>query len=185
MGGKVMTCGHTKTEVTQASKDIAGLIFNYETKRCVKCGSVLWSQNTEAEFQGWLGEQRQNHPDKFVIQKVGLPNSLVAFAADLALKNHSTESAVYQACLSLYFVLGAARISLAQSIDAIEPGFEGTRVQKKFRVSPKLFVKINSNARLFDLDMNEVASWVIERVLWAVSRDIEQTRAELEYVLAA
>ena len=180
-----MTCEHTKTEATKTTKDVAGLSFNYKAKRCVQCGSVLWSQDTETQFQAWLGEQRKKNPEKFVIQKVALPSSLIDFATELALKNHSTESAVYQACSSLYFVLGAARTSLAQKIEAIEPKFEGPLIQKKFRVSPKLFVKINSNARLFDLGMNEVASWVIVRVLWAANCDLEQTRIELEYVLAA
>ena len=177
-------CEHIKIEPIHATKDIAGLIFKYETKRCVECGSVLWGQDTENQFQIWLGEQRKQNPDKFVIQKVALPSSLVDFANEFALNNHSTESAVYQACLSLYFVLGASKKSLVKRIEAIEPKFEGEKLQRKFRVSPKLFVKINANAKLFDLDMNEVASWVIERVLWA-ARDIKQTRIELEYALAA
>lgn len=180
-----MTCEHLKLESIQAQKNIAGLDFNYETSRCIECGGVLWSQENEQKFQAWLGEKRHQNPEKFVIQKVALPSALVAFAAELAERNHSTESAVYQACLSLYFILGAGRKSLMEKIDAIETGFDGMRVQKKFRVSPKLFVKINSNARLFDLGMNEVASWVIERVLWAAKCDIEQTLIELEYVLAA
>jgi hypothetical protein len=180
-----MTCNHVKTESTKATKDIAGLTFNYDTKQCVQCGSILWSEETEKQFQAWLGEKRRKNPNKFVIQKVSLPSVLVDFANELALKNQSTESAVYQACLSLYFVLGASRPSLIEKIDALEHKFEGPIVQKKFRVSPKLFVKVNSNARLFDLSMNEVASWVIERILFAAMCDMEQTRNELEYALAA
>lgn len=178
-------CEHIKIKPTNATKDVAGLIFNYEAQCCLQCGSILWGQNTEILFQNWLGEQRKQNPNKFVIQKVALPSSLVDFAVELAANNHSTESAVYQACLSLYFVLGASRTSLSKRIETIEPKFEGNISQKKFRVSPKLFVKINSNADLFDLGMNEVASWVIERVLWAAKSDIEQTRIEIEYVLAA
>jgi hypothetical protein len=180
-----MTCEHLKTEATQASKDIAGLTFNYSTARCKECGAVLWSQETEKKFHTWLGEQRQKNPEPFVIQKVSIPANLVAFANELATRNHSTESAVYQACLSLYFVLGASKSSLVKKIDAIGAESAVSKIQKKLKVSPRLFVKINSNARLFDLEINEMASWVIERVLWAAKCNVEQTLIELEYVLAA
>lgn len=184
MESQKLTCEHIKTKVTQATKNIGRLTFDYEARCCIECGNALWSQDTEEKFHTWLGEQRRVNPDKFVIQKVALSSSLVAFANELALRNHSTENAVYQTCLSLYFVLGAFRKPLMETIDAIVPRFEGPRVPKQFQISPKIFVKINSNARLFDLDMNEVASWVIERVLWAAKCDIEETLIELEYALA-
>jgi len=180
-----MCCEHTKIETIQATKDVAGLTFNYDAKRCVSCGNVLWSQDTENQFHFWLGEQRKQNPDKFVIQKVALPSSLVDFARELSVTNHNTESAVYNACLALYFVLGPSKATLATKIEAVVPEFKGEIVQKKFRVSPKLFAKINSNAKIFELELNEITSWVIERVLWAAKYDIEQTRLELEYVLVA
>ena len=177
-------CDHKKTKSVKATKEVAGLTFPYSTRECIDCGSVLWSQDVENEFQAWLGEQRKTNPDKFVVQKVQIAGDLAAFAIDLAEKNHTNESAVFQACLSLYFVLATKRPELSKAIEAVEPGTDNPTA-KKFRVNPKLFVKLDANAKAFGLNMNEVASWVIQRVLWAARAGIEATREELEFALAA
>ena len=177
-------CDHKETKSVDAVKEVAGLAYFYSTKECVECGSVLWSQGIENQFQAWLGDQRKSNPDKFVVQKVLIPGDLAAFASELAEVNHSNESAVFQACLSLYFVLGAKRPELSKAIDGVTPGSDSL-IPKKFRVNPKLFVKLDANAKLFDLSMNEVASWVIQRVLWAARAGIQATREELEFALAA
>ena len=177
-------CNHEKTKSVKATKDVAGLVFAYSTKECVACGSVLWSQSIEGKFQAWLGDQRKENPNKFVVQKVQIARDLAAFATELAEKNHTNESAVFQACLSLYFVLASKRPELSKAIEKIEPGAEHPTA-KKFRVNPKLFVKLDANAKAFGLSMNEVASWVIQRVLWAARAGIEATREELEFALAA
>jgi hypothetical protein len=175
-------CSHDKTKPTVGTKDVAGLTFNYETRQCTVCEAVLWSQDTEVQFHAWLGQQRQEHAERFTIQKVQVPSILAAFAAELAEKHYTTESAVYQACLSLYFVLGAARREMVQGIDSMQPE-TGISVVKKFRVNPSLFVKAEANAKLFDMSMNEVASWVIQRVLTAARAG--DVRAELDFALAA
>jgi len=178
-------CDHKTYREMQARKDVAGLIFSYATKQCADCGSVLWSQKNEAQFQQWLGAQRKRHGDKFVVQKVQIPSDLADFAIELAESNHSTTSAVFQACLSFYFIRGASQPELLEVLANVQPGAQPLILQSKFRVKPKLFVKLDASAKLFNQNMNEVASWVIQRVLYAARAGLQSMRNEIEFALAA
>lgn len=177
-------CDHKETKISRERKDLAGLTFEYEAYKCLACGSVLWTEETEKNFRAWLGQQRKRHPDRFVVQKVTLPEKLVTFAKELAEKHHRTESDVYQACLALYFV-HAKKQGFQGELDRFEVD-QTSLVAKKFRVNPAMFVRLEANGKLFDLPMNAVAAWAIGKVLAAASAEKDpKTLNSIEFALEA
>ena len=160
-----MPCEHLNTQRSQATRDIAGLIFAYETKRCVTCGSLLWSQANEVAFQLWQSAQQQNHADAFVIQNVILPGSIVALAVELGLKYQGTDRDIYRACLSWYFSQVSSRNESLTELEAMTLPVVGTKTKINIQVSPRIFLNVESSARLFDLQSSDVSAWIIERML--------------------
>jgi len=176
-----MNCVHSTTINTEATRDVAGLKFEYHTKECANCRAVLWSQENDRQFQDWLCKERREHRDKFTIQKVHLPEELVSFAEELASRHLRNASSVYQACLSLYFTKPA----FTERIENIEQDFIGVTKTVKFRVNPRMFIKVDANAKLFNIDKNEVAAWIIQRVLWLAKQDNDCTAEDIESILMA
>lgn len=174
-------CDHPKVKSIRAKKKIAGLVFAYNSHECESCGAVLWRPETEEKFVLWLSEQKKKKPEKFVIQGVKLSQDLVDFAADLARRFGRTESDVYQACLALYFTEVDPEIK--KVIESQTP--KAPEVVKKFRVNPRMYVKVDANAQLFAMHMNEVASWVVQHVLTAAKNGFEKTVQTMAMVLSA
>lgn len=179
-----MNCKHNNTRAHEASRDVAGLKFEYSTVKCQDCDAVLWSPENETEWQRWLVNQKEEHRDKFFVQKLAIPTDLIAFAQDLADEHGTAISNVYQAALACYFVY-APKKGWLEALDSDFFASTGpTTSVGKVEVNPQVFVKIDSNAKLFDLARNAVASWAISRVLRAavIGRQLAEQQAAEEAV---
>jgi len=177
-------CDHINKSPIRATKEVAGLVFSYETLACNDCGAVLWSQKTEEEFGEWLLQQRKENADKFVIQKVKIADDLADFAKLIARRHYRSESDVYQACVALYFSFRSRSPEIFEEIERLSID-DGAVQFKKFRVNPGLFVKIDGAAKAFDMYMNEVASWAVQKVLKAAKQGYEMALLQIERILEA
>jgi hypothetical protein len=173
---EVKMCEHHETKKVETSREVAGLLFEYETKECIECKSQLWSQALEKKFVIWLSEQKDTHIEKFTIQKVRIPSKLAVFAEKLAREAMQNESVVYRCAIGLYYrwtdkieTRADKKESRKSTLDfrALELPKYKEYATRKFRVNPLTFIRIEADAKLFGLPTNQAASWIIERVLWA------------------
>jgi hypothetical protein len=179
-------CDHKNTKPTEATKKIAGLVFEYSALECMKCGAVLWSSETELLFRKWLNDQKKLNAEKFTIQGIRVSQELKLFAMELAASSFKPESDVYQACLAFYFVYCKDRPDLKEALDGdkFRPvDSKGSTI--KLRVSPNMFVKIEANASIFQIPKSHVASFVLQRVLRAAKMGFDATRKQIEFALEA
>lgn len=180
-------CKHEHIISVNQQKEIAGLTFTYESKQCEECKKVLWNPENETQFRNWLNVQKKENRDRFIVQKIQISDHLIEFANQLANRHHCNVSSVYRVCLSLYFVYGEFNPNIVSHIDSISVSENNTSSQKKVVVNPSVFVKMESNAKLFNMNMNEVASWVIQRVLTLAKSEEKNNDIlpQIEYALEA
>ena len=163
-----MECVHANTRDYKATKTVAGLEYQYSTKQCAACDSVLWSPQNEANFHKWLGDQKKSKRDRFVLQKLLIPRELVEFAEKLAASRCTKVSNVYQAALACYFVYAPTRQGWKEALDDENfANHDEAETINKVEVNPNMFLTIEGNAKLFKMTNSAIASWAVSRVLQA------------------
>jgi hypothetical protein len=184
MSKKYGECEHGKMKPTRATKEVAGLVFEYKSKECQECGAILWNDEIDELFKAWLAEQKSKHRDHFTIQDIQLPLELYGFALAFGKRFSLKESDVFRSALAAYYTHSLDIRSKVSNKKL--PKFEsGEFVTKKLRTNPIMFLRIEADAKLFGMYKGEVVSEVLKRVLYLALKNEVHMRERLEDFLFA
>jgi hypothetical protein len=61
-------CEHTKTKLGTATRILLDHRFSTKAQVCADCDAVLWTGETQARFNQWLGKLFAGNPERFVLQ---------------------------------------------------------------------------------------------------------------------
>ncbi len=184
-------CEHETLKTGRRMKQVANEVFRYSAQVCAKCGAEYWNQDLEKEFGIWLSKQKA---DKFKVQKVKVSAAVYKTFSDYSLHvGKGDVSFVLRAALNVFMqkIANSRSAEVAETIEHLYAAEKGSGFlekgvkEKAFRLNGRLYVDLESFARLADMSMAQAAAEILGRVAVALKKHSEMVRHELEYVLRA
>ena len=178
------TCEHNELKKERHKRVFQGEEFLYEADTCSSCGSVIWNNTTEKEFNNWLNELFKGGKRHLFQVQYSLSSSANQLFQEMAEKYTGIdESALARAIVFAY--LGASEVIDLEPLDELALSSElftelksGRRIKKKVQFKPHGMKSIIATANLFEIKLSVLVEECIYKVLFSKLLCDEKMRQE-------
>lgn len=149
-------------------RTVAGQTKKFTGEKCELCGTVAWTENSEAEYREWIRDLVKR--EAFKVQNIRLSAHSIAAIATIkekALVN--ADSAVVKGCLGFYLSeMSKNEAMIDMALEALKSTDQSAGKDLSIKMSPALYLKIEAIAKLGGQSVKEsvedIANLVLSKV---------------------
>jgi hypothetical protein len=168
------------------TRELLGETFSFEGKVCRVCAAQLWNEPTQKAFYSWLSDKIkvESFKDKMKVQKFQITKEADNYLSHLEERFLVKRSKVIGAFLSIYLFHTRNDEQASAVINDMSISEKECTISS-VKLSPTLFLKFSSVARLMDMDHKTCAEEIVNRMARFLSKADGIYLRELEVALAA
>ncbi len=157
-------CNH-EWKKHKIERTVAGRTEKFFGEKCSICGDVAWTANSEKKYREWIKELVKS--EAFKIQNIKL--SAHSVRAIATIRNDlpvDTDAAVIKGCIGFYLSdMMHNQMWSSVAVEALKSTDQSPGKSSNLKVSPLLYLKLESLAKLSEQSVKELVEDIVNLVL--------------------